>query len=380
MVNTFEMPEEIKVLITNFLKGVIDEEELNKLSHWLSLSNNNVKEFKLLKSLWLLSGKTIPVSSEISDNALSKVKSKISNTKRVTLKPYWKFGLIAASWLVFLIVGSVLGAGLMRHNDNESVDMVNTTISAPLGAKSIVDLPDGTRVWINAGSKITYNNFYGKTTREINLIGEAYFSVKTNKRIPFLVRTSDIIVKALGTKFNVKAYPDEKTITTTLEEGKVVLTSLHNSDKKEVIGLKPNQMVTYYKEPDAVNTLPEKVQKKVQNNEKVIIDEDGSLIKLDPIVQTELLTSWKDDTWIIKGEPLGTLASVLERRFNMVIVFDSDESRQFKFTGKIQKETIEQIMVALELSAPIHYEINNNIIKISLNKRLLEPYKKNTLN
>ncbi len=362
MQNSFEIPEGIKVLITDFLKGVIDEKGLIELNHWVLLRNENLEEFNLLKSAWLLSGKTIPVSTNESDLALSKIKGRIIDTESARLKPFWSFTRIAASWLLFLTVGGVIGTNLIRSDEQESGNLANTIISAPLGAKSFVELPDGTKVWINAGSKIAYDNNYGKTVREIQLTGEAYFSVKGNKKIPFLVRTSDIVVKALGTKFNVKAYPDEGTITTTLEEGKVVLSSSHNSGVKDFVELQPRQKGTFFKGKG--KDLSNMLTKEMQEDENVIITEGGSFIKIDRVVRTELLTSWKDDTWIIQGEPLGTLAPILERRFDVLIIFDSDESKQFKFTGKIRKETIEQIMEALELTAPIHYKINNNSILI----------------
>lgn len=382
MQDKFQIPEDIELLIAAFLEGVMNEKGLIKLSHWLSESTEHMEQFNKLKSAWLLAGKTISISGEKTESALNHIKYGVKKPNNIKLRPYWSFYRIASSLLLVLTLGGAMGAYLMYQSFGINNDMVTTSISAPLGSKSVVDLPDGTKVWINAGSKITYDNSYGKTSREVKLVGEAYFSVKTNKKIPFLVKTSELIVKALGTKFNVKAYPEEKTITTTLEEGKIVLTTLHNTSGKKVAELKPRQMLIYYKNAGAMNSKLEKEAEKgiETKRENTTIAHDGSIVKLNPVVRTELLTSWKDDTWIIDGEPLGTLVPMLERRFNMVIEFDSEEIKKFKFTGKIQKETIEQIMLALELSSPIHYKIKNNTIIVSIDRTIIERYKQNISN
>ncbi len=369
--------EEISMLITDMLSGVINEEGLIKLNQWLLEDEAHLEHFNTLKFAWLLSGKSTSYSDENIHKNLERIKADLKKKKTVKLKPSWTFSKIAASWIIALLIGGTLSALLWMHTSENKMQLTNTTITAPLGARSVVDLPDGSRVWVNAGSRITYNSNYGNKNRNINLVGEAYFSVKTNKEIPFLVKTSDIVVKALGTKFNVKAYPDEKTITTTLEEGKVVLSSLHKTFRNEVAELKPNQMITYYKKGGFDKNMQ---NPKMFKQERISVSNDGNIISLAPDVKTKLMTSWKDDTWIIEGQPLDILVPILERRYNVEIKFNSENIRDFKFNGKIQKETIEQIMAALELSAPITYDIKDNIIHLSLNRRRLEQYNKNTKN
>lgn len=366
-----KIPEDISLLIVDFFQEKIDEDGLSKLNAWLQESNENIHRFNSLKSVWLTSGKPVGFTSEKIDQTLAKVKSK--NQSEIEIKPdyFWSFRKIAASWLLFIIAGGALGAILFGGRSGEKSSL--TTITAPLGSKSIVDLPDGTKVWINAGSQLTYTNNYGKLNREVKLVGEAYFNVRTNPAIPFIVKTSDISVKALGTRFNVKAYPDEKTITTTLEEGKIQVTMLHKKSDHKMVELKPKDMITYIKAPGTVNKREEKpvIQPEV-------ITEGGVLSDIVPEVKTELQTSWKDNTWIIEGQPLEELIPLLERRYNVIISFDKSEIKDLKFTSKIQNETIEQILMALELSSPIKFSISNNNITIHLNNSLLEKYSKNT--
>lgn len=376
MKQPFQIPEEIEALIADFLRNRINEEGVNTLSNWLQEDNSRREYFNEIKSAWLLSNKNLRASSEEIDAAIQKINQLKDQSKIVEMKPYWNFTRIAVSWVVLLGIGGLLGTYFGQKNSNNT-QLTGTTITAPLGSKSVVTLPDGTKVWINAGSKIYYDNEFGKGSREVQLIGEAYFNVKTNKKVPFLVKTSDIIVKALGTKFNVKAYPEEKTITTTLEEGKVVLTSLKKQSTEEAAELKPNQTLVYYrdvKKSEIYDNLPEKQAEK----EVASYANAKKATSVDWHMPTELITSWKDDVWIIEGEPLGILAPVLERRYNVKIEFQGEEIKEFKFTGKIQKETIEQIMEAMELSSPIHCMFDNNTLKISLNSKLFEKYKRNT--
>jgi transmembrane sensor len=377
MEQSSNIPEDIGLLITDLFNRSIDEEGMLSLTRWISEKYENEKLFHQIRSTWLMSGKKISVNNKQTLVALSKVKNAIDSSQNKSLKPFWTISRIAASWLLFLALGGIIGSLTIREHSQYNELQNNTIVTAPLGARSIMDLPDGTKVWLNAGSKISYNNSYGKNKREVWLTGEAFFSVKTNKKIPFLVNASDVIVKAMGTRFNVKAYPDEKVITTTLEEGKVLVTSVHSPSDREVAELKPHQMVTFHKEKTR-QTCSSKEQSQTSSPEaQISITREGNMVELMPIAHTERLTSWKDETWIIEGETLGSLLPMLERRFNVKIFFDSADIAQFKFTGRFQKESMEQILVSLKILAPINYTIDHENIHISLNKNSLEQYKKN---
>lgn len=380
MENFDHIPEEIQLLISDFFKETIDEQGLRLLNEWISGNDEHLHLFYSYKSIWLLSGNTTPVSPEKTEEALFDIKQKLNHTSIKKQAPFWTIRKIAASWLLFLITGGAMSFLLTKYiSGNNNQKEIITSITAPLGSKSVIDLPDGTKVWLNAGSKLAYNSEYGRSTREVRLTGEAYFSVKTNKKVPFLVKTSDVLVKALGTKFNVKAYPEEKTITATLEEGKIVLTPLSKSSSAGNIELKPKEMATFYKHK--VEISPLKAKKEI-TQEKIVqkVGKTEGTLNVDSDVKTDLVTSWKDSTWIIESQPLGILAPVLERRYNMIITFDSNKIRKYKFTGKIQKETIEQIMSALELSAPIQYKIERDTVTISLNRVRQKQYDQYTNN
>ena len=114
-------------------------------------------------------------------------------------------------------------------------------MEAPLGSRTKLTLPDGTLVWLNAGSRITYSQGFGVGNRKIELIGEGYFEVKRNEEVPFLVKTNSLLVKVLGTKFNFRNYPEDEEVVVNLLEGSV---ALHNGIKTmQDIYLNPEEKV-----------------------------------------------------------------------------------------------------------------------------------------
>jgi transmembrane sensor len=365
-----QIPEKIQLLIVNFLTESLDQQESQQLGKWISECTENQEAFNSFVYSWYLSGQPFTTTTEKTEEALRKVKSIMDKNKVRSLNTYWSFSRIAVSWIIVFALGALVSFFMTRSLHEPFSRLSKTNVTAPLGSVTLIDLPDGSKVWLNAGSEITYNPSFGQSERNVKLTGEAYFDVKTNKSIPFLVKTSDVIIKAIGTKFNVKAYPDENIITATLEEGKIMLTSLHGPGPKEPVLLKPNEMYTYHK---SLGKADEVYNSKADKKNELKIKTEQKL-EIIPNIKTELVTSWKDKTWIIESQPLGYLIPILERRYDIKIEFESDEIMKYKFTGKIQKETIEQIMVAFELSAPINYTIEKNKITLSLNKKRQEQY------
>jgi transmembrane sensor len=363
------IPVEIELLIVDFLNGVINRDGLSKLNEWLSGDEEHVTQFNLARTAWIASGRPGEISNDKTDAALSDIKDILGMRKDKRMKPFWTLSKIAASWFIFMLIGGALNYYLRKESHDHSISATKTTISAPIGSRSIVDLPDGTKVWLNAGSKLTYSGDYGIRTREVSLAGEAYFSVKTNKAVPFLVKTTDVTVKALGTKFNVKAYPEEEVITATLEEGSIEVTSFQNRRAPNKVTLKPHEMITFARKPSKPQLKRERnLQDDIQKKEMKVISN----------VNIEPLTSWKDETWTIDAQPLGTLAPILERRYNIQISFSSEEISSFRFTSKIENETIEQIMSALELSAPVKYKMERNHLYITIDNNRISRYRQNT--
>jgi transmembrane sensor len=369
MQNKQHIPVDIESLIVDHLNDVITKEGYNKLNEWLSEDVENLNRFNSYKTAWIASGKSALISNDDLDKALSRVKEVLEIKEEKTVrKPFWTIYKIAASWVIFMLLGSALNYYLHREVPGNSISGTDTRITVPLGSRSVIDLPDGTKVWLNAGSELSYSGNYGIRTREVNLSGEAYFSVKSDKTVPFLVKTTEVTVKALGTKFNVKAYPEEEVITATLEEGVIEVSSHLNRLSHDKATLKPHEMITYVRKFSKDGIKTDQATQDIQKKEMKVV----SHVNIEPV------TSWKDQTWIIDAQPLGMLAPIFERRYNIQISFSSDEISRFKFTGKIEDETIEQIMSALELSAPIKYKMERNHLFIMIDNDRIARYRQNT--
>jgi ferric-dicitrate binding protein FerR (iron transport regulator) len=178
--------------------------------------------------------------------------------------------------------------------------------------------------------------------------------------MPFRVNTSDVCITATGTAFNVKAYNDESIIETTLELGEVRIdalnTSKHKSESQPVF-LKPNQKAVFVKSNRNLSINQPQTQLTRDNSEPVI---KPVHLKVDTMVDTKLTTSWKDSRWIFKSEKLLNLAPILERRYDITIIFRDSVLRSYKFTGTLKEESLEQVLKAMCLAAPIRYEIIHN--------------------
>jgi ferric-dicitrate binding protein FerR (iron transport regulator) len=201
-----------------------------------------------------------------------------------------------------------------------------------------------------------------KGERKVALSGEAYFEVKKHPGKKFIVNTSDISVRVLGTKFNIKAYPDEETIKTTLVEGSVSILNLKGSKKNKETYLTPNQTAIYYKQ----ETKEEK-RAETRDNEPMPGAAPNS-VQIENQINTILYTSWKDEDWVIEGLYLGDLARELERRYNVIIRFEDESIKKYRFNGIIANENIEQILEIIKVSAPVRYTISNNQIRLNYNK------------
>ena len=224
-------------------------------------------------------------------------------------------------------------------------------VSTKPGSRSKLLLPDGSIVWLNAGSKITYGSNFGSLDRNIQLIGEAFFDVKKTT-LPFIIHTGAVQIKVLGTAFNVKAYPSEQTIETSLIRGKVEV-SMDKRPETKII-LNPNEKLILRNES---------TQRAVQDK---IISEPIVLIKqLTHTKDSSILeTSWKDNKLIFQDETFENLARNMERWYGVSIYFENPQLKTIRFTGVFEKETIEQALEALQFTTEFHYQLKNNSIII----------------
>lgn len=380
---------DIDDLLFRFFQGKTSLEENRFLLSWKRENEENRIRFEALRDLWMVSevasGETFPDPTE----ELSRFRKTIareetpSQTKpspdRTGHRRSQRFGALrnlvlkssAAAVLFLVAMGG--GALLYRQTFSSRQPFVSSAeISVPdtmlftasRGSLASATLPDGTVIRLNAGSSLTYTTDYGHKERPVSLVGEAFFQVRTDPGKPFVVHAGNLSIVATGTTFNVKAYPEEHFVTTTLETGAVNVQGLSRRSDPFVIELKPRQTFMYYNGCDTV------VRSEVFNPEESALAEQVRKKEIPAVrmsnVKTQLYTSWKDSRWIVEHETLASLAKKLGRRYNVTIRFCQQEVGAYRFSGSFENETIEEIMQLLRHATPIRYTIDRGKITVSI--------------
>jgi ferric-dicitrate binding protein FerR (iron transport regulator) len=231
------------------------------------------------------------------------------------------------------------------------------------GSRTRTILPDGSTVFLNAGSSIFYDKHFNGTLREVTLLGEAFFDVVKNPDRPFIVHAGGINIRVLGTSFNVRSYPDEKIFETTLIHGLVQI-SKANDAKHRTFFLHPNQkfMASYFDsstdEDEDENDATERATS-LDSKSFAIKNLDSTLKEAD-----RLETAWVYNRLEFRGDDFEALAKKLERWYNISIHFEDEAVKELQFNGSLEKETMQQAFAALQIAVPFKYTIKGNEIFI----------------
>ena len=237
---------------------------------------------------------------------------------------------VAATIALFITISSIF-----IIEQNQVFRKTYTESIAPKGQKSHIILPDGSMVYLNSGSVLRYDNFFGKKYRELQLSGEAYFEVIHNEKLPFIINTADVEIKVLGTKFNVMAYPGDKTVETTVSEGTVSVTEIHNQSS---LLLNANQKATFHK--------------------------DTQILLLSDVNPNPYI-SWKNNLLIFDNENFADVIKKLERWYDVDIQVEGTDSIKDRFTMTIKSESLREVLELLSLTTDIDYTINANQVTIN---------------
>jgi transmembrane sensor len=362
--------ESYNELIFSYFNSSLSKEDEKILIHWLNKDVANKNYFDECHEVWLSTKLKGAQKDFDSEEAFLRFKKKIKRTsseryllKRVSIS----LGKAAAVLLITFLLG-VLAFSLAHKN--KPGDLTYFTITVPGGSKTKMSLPDGTQVWLNSQSKLTYASNYNQTTREVKLEGEGYFKVAHDKKRPFLVNTSKITIRALGTEFNVKCYADEGLIEATLVTGSVKIEEIarKSNNKENSVILKPNEKLVFVKQTgklylksDSLKTSqnqmihPESPAIKEAREEKMIVK------TIDPLPQI----AWKEDKLVFTGENFDEIKAKLERWYGVTVQVSDSELISYHFKGSFEKETLEQALEALTLAAHFKYKIYKDHVTIT---------------
>jgi ferric-dicitrate binding protein FerR (iron transport regulator) len=213
-----------------------------------------------------------------------------------------------------------------------SVNQAYNEVFSSVDAITKVTLPDGSNVWLNHNSSLKYPSSFQGNSRITELEGEGYFEVAHNAKIPFIVKTGEIQIKATGTTFNIMAYPDEARVETSLIEGKVELELMDHAGKlTPLIRLKPSDLAIFKKTGYEITTRT---------------------------ISDDRYFSWKEGKLVFNEEPMGEVAKKLGRWFNVDIKIEDPELLELTYTATFVQETLPQVLELMAMASPIKYSIS----------------------
>ena len=314
-----------------YFAGKISKADEKKLFEFIQKEEQNYQQFKDWERAWMLSEKEDLRTAREWESLQCRIRTHEAVNPMISKSgsDLWRWAIAIAAMFVLIAGGTwvVLNTTTFMNKAQYIV------FEAPYGEKSKMTFPDGTVVWLNAGSSLKYSNKYNTDDRVVELEGEGYFEVAKKKKIPFVVHTRgyDVVVK--GTKFNVTAYPEDSNITTTLMEGAVELLK-----EKQHIAMKPGESVT-------LNVVSGKF----------------TLTK----VNSDVSKAWSENRIEYDNISLRELAAKLSRQYDVKIHLLTEEVGDKRFSISLRnQETIGEVMSALKEIIPIQVERKNMDIYI----------------
>lgn len=324
------MKESTDILIVTYLDGEATPEQQAILLAWLEDSEENKCYFRSLKDVYDLGRFDTDMQSSEVEQQWSKFLKSVLPYRSIYHLDWGKQLLRYAAVFIFGLVSMGIIALMTGKEEQRSfITKVETGVSE----RSKVTLPDGSTVWVNTCSSITYDNTFGEKDRVVNMKGEAYFNVKKDKTRPFLVRTDKFTFRVTGTSFNVYSFDDENEVSIALVEGSVIV---DHAKGQEV--LRPGEMIIYNKSDDSMTF------------KRVISDS---------------YTSWRYGEMYFEDMTFEELTRRLERTFNVKFKFANEKVKRESFSGSFRKyESLETILKVIGTSMPIRYRIEKDTVYI----------------
>lgn len=329
----------IDELIIALLAEGLDREEMAELNAWINLSEANRKYFMQRQEVWFSS-----VQADLEQSRYNQEEAFEVFRKRVSLHQSGRIIRHTIGWKrICRYAAAVLVLGLISYfsyrggESHLQAALKEVEVEAPLGSQTRLRLPDGTLVVLNAGSRIAYPQDFGVDHREVELVGEGYFEVVHDEELPFRVRTKDLQVRVLGTKFNFRDYPEDSEAVVSLLEGRV---ALDNRLKKE------REMIL----------LPD---------EQVVLNKaEGCMKKESKAVED--VTEWISGKLLFDEMPLSEVARVLERSYGVKISFADNALKDFRFYGNFNRseQGVKDILEALKATGKVRYMLKNNEVTL----------------
>ncbi|MCL2649745.1 MAG: FecR family protein [Candidatus Azobacteroides sp.] len=335
------MKNEFITLLEKFLQKQAGTEETERLIELFNQPGILRIFSELYREKW--DNAEFHTDSEVEKRIWSRLNNEIQAKPIPVVKPWWKkYSRIAAAILIPALMAGLTYYYMGSRLQDDSKAM---RVHVEMGQKANMTLPDGTQVWLNSAGSLSYDNSYNKKDRTVHLQGEAFFEVSKDKKRPFKVIVNEITVEALGTSFDVKGYPEDNRISTTLIEGKIKV-----SNDKESYALYPNEKIVFNKQLHSFTKTT--------------------------LMDAEKSGSWRNNELAFDQENLEEIAKVLERMYNTKIIFASEDLKKIHFSGKVKNSNLESVLQLVSFVSPIQYSFKDSVIVIRENLKEKHLYKK----
>ncbi len=234
----------------------------------------------------------------------------------------------------------------LSNTNEKNAEMPMNQVVVPFGKKSSIELADGTKVWLNAGSRMAFPDRFTGSRREIFLEGEAFFNVTPDKSMPFYVKTKEVVIRVLGTKFNVSAYEADNEVVTVLVEG--------------TVSMRENKGINLLGKETILNA-----------HQRASFNKADLTTKVNDEAQVGIYTAWTEGWFPFCKEPLINVFKKVERYYNVQFVYSELFPSGDLISGKLDlKDSIEDVMKVLADVAKVNYRIDQKKIFIELNKEM----------
>jgi len=316
-------------LLPSYFSGTLTEAEKREMEDWKGASEENQSVFKNAEKVWQSLNLLQEMRSYNMPQALTKVHGKTEQAPARTQKGflfYWQ--RIAAILILPILIGGAIYFTQAKHIAGNLV--VWQTITTPPGVKSRAQLPDGTIVWLNSGTNLSYPSSFFDHKRNVKLSGEAFFDVAKDEKHPFLVDLGKINIEVVGTKFNAINYEREGRTEVVLASGKVKLFEKIENENRLVSEMKPGQQAIFHHSENTISLNA---------------------------VETGKYTSWIDGKLIFRDDPMDEVVRKLNRWFNVQIEIADPGIGSYIYTATFRNETVEQILNLIKRTSPVEYTI-----------------------
>ena len=312
--------------ILNLITGNINSEERRNVYSTVRGDTDAEDLFKKAKITWALMSSTRKMSDYKVEESYRVLHSRISAKQNMfKLTPYFRY---AAALILVAGISALTFYWGKQNSFGPDSEIKYTSVVADKGQISKVILPDSSVVWLNSGTKLTYDNSYSYKNRNLNLQGQAFLDVRKNRNLPLVVASGRLRVKVLGTRFDVDAYAADDMIKVTLESGNVEL--LNSTDKSFKYNLNPGQMAEFKSQSGRIEIKS---------------------------VKSRNYTSWKDGELIFVDTPMAEVIKSLERRFNIEIKVVNPNVYKSVFNANFKNESLKEILDYIQFSCPVTYRL-----------------------